>query len=173
MNRRLSIPQLEELGSRILPSGIAHAPSPELPAALVASPMPPQLKHPLAGHGSGAYSTDLIPTDAGTVYHLHGSANLAGLGQVEILGSVTAVGFTTMGRASGRLTLFGNGGSVTVQLLGPEQPGFSRLPHYFHYNVVSGTGAYLHLADSGTLRLDLHPLPTGALGERGSFSLWI
>jgi hypothetical protein len=142
---------------------------------MAVSPLPVQYKHPLAGKGSGVYSTDLIPSDAGTTYHLHGSAKLGGLSDVLVYGTVHAVGFTGSGRASGTLTIFGNGGSVTVEFQGPVQPGFSHLPHYYQYHIVSGTGAYLHLHDSGTLRLDLQPLPTAgpAVGERGSFHLWI
>jgi hypothetical protein len=173
MNRSRFIPQVEQLHSRLLPSATSFAHLAEPPAALVASPVPLHFKHPLAGKGSGVYSTDFIPTDTGTTYHFHGSARLAGLGEVQIRGSLSSVGFTASGRARGTLTFLGNGGLVTVELQGPVQPGFSHLPHYFHYRIVRATGSYLHLAGSGTLRLDLHPLPTGALGERGSFSLWI
>jgi hypothetical protein len=175
MKRQRFLPQVEELGHRVLPSALTLAHVPEAPRAMAASTLPPQYKHPLAGKGSGAFSTDLIPSDAGATYHLHGSAKLAGLGEVVVYGSLHAVGFTSSGRASGTLTLFGNGGSVTVEFQGPVQPGFSKLPHYFHYHIVRGTGAYLHLQDSGTLRLDPHPFPTAgpAVGKRGSFSLWI
>jgi hypothetical protein len=173
MKSRRFVPQVEELGDRILPSALTIANLPEAPQAMVASHLPLQSTHPLAGKGNGVYSPDPIPADAGPVYHLHGSAKLAGKGEVLIGGSVSAVGFIANGRARGTLTLIGNGGLVTVELQGPMQPGFSSLPHYFHYRVVSGTGAFAHLADSGTLRLDLHALPTGAIGARGSFSLWI
>jgi hypothetical protein len=171
MNRQRLMPQVEELGQRVLPSAVALMPPKAAPA--LAAPLPPQLKHPLSGRGSGVFSTDLIPSEAGTVFHLRGSATLAGMGPVEVLGSVTSVGFIQTGRASGMLTLFGNGGSVTVELQGPVQPAFSPLPHYFHYHVTGGIGAFQHLADSGTLRLDFHVVPMGALGERGSFYLWI
>jgi hypothetical protein len=162
---------VEELGQRVLPSAVAAMP-PEA-APVLAAPLPPQIRHPLAGRGSGAFSTDLIPVDAGPLFHLHGSAKLAGLGSVLVYGTVGGVGFTQSGRAGGTLTFIGNGGSVTVQLLGPVQTAFSPLPHYFHYQITGGTGAFQHLADSGTLRLDFHPVWTGALGERGTFSLYI
>jgi hypothetical protein len=171
MNRKRFIPQVEELGQRVLPSAIVGTPPEAAPA--LAAPLPPQLKHPLAGRGSGAFSTDLIPVDGGQVYHLHGSANLAGLGSVLVYGTVGGVGFTQTGRAGGTLTFFANGGSVTVQLLGPVQTAFSPLPQYFHYQITGGTGAFQHLADSGTLRLDFHALPTGSLGAHGTFYLYI
>jgi hypothetical protein len=46
---------------------------------------------------------------------------------------------------------------VTVSLEGPLQGGFSALPSRFTYRVVSGTGAYAHLTDQGTLHLTLRP----------------
>jgi hypothetical protein len=173
MKRFRTVPQVEELGSRVLPSAIALARPPEPLVPIVPSPIPVVFKHPLAGMGSGVYSSFPIPTDAGLVRHLHGSAHLAALGEVMVGGTVTGVGFTAEGRATGTLTFIGNGGTVTVELQGPVQSGFSPLPHYFHYQVVQATGAYAHLSDSGTLRLDFHPLPLGAMGERGTFSLWI
>ena len=184
MKRLRTVPQLEELGALVLPSAIALAPHPEPAAAMIPpeplvppikppSPLPVVYKHPLAGMGSGVYSSFPIPTDAGLVRHLHGSARLAALGQVMVGGEVTGVGFTAEGRASGTLTFIGNGGTVTIKLQGPLRSGFSPLPHYFHYQIVKATGTYAHLSDSGTIRLDFHPLPLGAMGERGTFSMWI
>src|ERR1700730_7530393 len=91
MNRQRFVPQVEELGQRVLPSAIGLTPPEAVPA--LAAPLPPQLKHPLAGRGSSVFSTDLIPSEAGRVFHLRGSATLRGMGPVEVLGSVTAVGF--------------------------------------------------------------------------------
>jgi len=184
MKRFRTVPQLEELGARVLPSAVALAPHPEPAAAMIPSeplvppikpptPLPVVHKHPLAGMGSGVFLSFPIPTDTAPVRYLRGTAHLAALGQVLVGGEVTGVGFTAEGRASGTLTFIGKGGTVTIELQGPVQSGFSPLPHYFHYQTVKGTGAYAHLSDSGTLRLDFHPLPLGAMGERGTFSLWI
>jgi hypothetical protein len=173
MKRRFC-PELEELGARILPSVTASFLRPDLQAATFApSSHAGDHKHPLTGHGSGSFSSNLFQADMGLTYHLDGTAHLVGLGQVKVVGDVSGIGFIVMGRASGKLTFTTSRGSVTVVLQGPNQAGFSPLPHYFHYQTISGTGAFLHLADSGTVRIDFYGLSTGTLAESGSFSLAI
>jgi hypothetical protein len=78
-----------------------------------------------------------------------------GRGDVMVTGSVHGVGFMTWGTPGGSLTLLGAHGSVTAELVGPGQAGFAPLPHYFHFRVADGTGAYGNLHEQGTVRVDL------------------
>lgn len=162
---------LEELGARILPSATLVDPPPA--ATALASPSCVAV-HILDGHGHGRYTSDAVQSGAGIEYRLSGHADLAGLGQVKMTGSVHSVGFIQKGRAGGTLTFTNTHGSVTVELQGPEQAGFSPLPERFRYHVVGGSGAYAHLSDSGTLALSQHALPTGdRQGAHGTFTLSI
>jgi hypothetical protein len=118
--------------------------------------------HALAGRGSGAYSNPVnmssLSADQLTTYNFNGTANLAQMGAVKVTGTIHAVGFVFSGQATGKLTFTTSKGSVTVQLTGAIQQGFSPLPEHFSYKVVSHTGsAYAALADSGTLTLNLTP----------------
>jgi hypothetical protein len=56
------------------------------------------------------------------------------------------------------LTLSNGQGNVTLQLTGPEQPGFAPLPEKFHFSVVSATGAYKGLKVKGSIDLKLDPI---------------
>jgi hypothetical protein len=162
--------ELEVLGPRILPSTT-------LPAVPAPAPAPAILStavHILDGTGTGVYSTNRTLPDVGTTYHFNGSANLAGMGAVTVTGSITTVGFMVQGQAHGTLTFANARGSVTVEVLGPSQPGFSALPGHFEFKVISHTGAFSHLWASGTLSLALHPFPTAdLLGGRGTFTLTV
>src|SRR5262249_15189432 len=103
---------LEELGSRILPSA-SPLPAPPAPAqalaALDAHPGP-------QGHGQGTYQTDAVISGAGRDYRLNGAADLAGLGHFAVSGGAHAVGFIQRGHAGGELTFRNDRGSVTLAL---------------------------------------------------------
>jgi hypothetical protein len=158
--------RLEELGSRVLPS--AALPSPSAPAAALTGP--PILL--FSAHGHGGYVTDAVQSDAGALYRFRGTADLAGFGTVRISGWVHAVGFVTRSHAAGELTFTGPHGSVKLRLEGPEQAGFAAPPGRFSYQVVAATGAYQHLAGSGTLGLALAAQPAGhGLPPHGTFTL--
>ena len=163
--------ELERLDARILPSA-TPLPIPSLPAAAVA---PSTAIHILDGHGHGTYTADRIISDAGPEYRLTGTADLAGMGHVRVTGLLHGVGFMAHGRAGGTLTFSNGEGSVTVQLTGPEQPGFSALPQRWDYKVVAHTGAFAHLSTSGTLRLVLQAAPNGDLQTppHGTFTLTV
>jgi hypothetical protein len=174
MTPRRTLMEVEPLGDRLLPS-TAALPLPVPPAAAALTAHPPQ-HHVLAGHGQGQYTQELVPADFGGVFDLQGSADLAGLGRVTVTGRVNSVGFIQYGRAGGALTFANARGSVTVQLSGPEQRGFSPLPQGFHYRVVGATGAFKGLAAQGTLQLVLHASPAApGVGwvPHGTFALTI
>jgi hypothetical protein len=109
------------------------------------------------GQGSGTY-TNGFEFDAGVPYHLTGSGQFVGLIGAKIAGSLYSVGFIRTGHAVGELTFSNAKGSVTIELVGPEQPGFSPLPSKFSYTVEKGTGAYARLTGSGSLTLELSPI---------------
>jgi hypothetical protein len=165
------LPRLEELGERIVPS--AAMPLGDLShldvAAVVHHHHHHTQGHSLAGTATGTYFSPLFYPDAGHSYQLTGRGTFGRLGSVAVKGAVNGVAFIQSGHATGTLTLSNANGSVTLSLVGPEQPGFSRLPEQFNYQVASATGAYAHLHASGTLHLQL--TPTGV--NVGTFSLSI
>jgi hypothetical protein len=172
MTPRRTFLGLEPLGDRVLPSATA-LPMPAAPLTAVLATAQPAL-HLLQGHGRGSYTADAVQSGAGAAYRLQGTADLAGLGRVTVSGLVHAVGFIQHGHAGGELTFTNGRGSVTVELLGAEQPAFSPLPGAFHYRVVAGTGAYKDLTGEGTLQLALHPGAAGTGGTpHGTFALTI
>jgi len=161
--------KLEELGSRILPSSTTL---PFLPGSTPARVRPAH--YALEGLGSGTVATP--PTNTAQQHKLTGTANTADLNRVSVSGSVSGVGSTPRGYATGTLTFTNARGSVTVQLTGlTEQTAHSPLPKYFRYTIVSSTGDYRHLQQHGTLRLDLQPAtvaPSG-LTTPGTFRIAI
>jgi hypothetical protein len=172
MAPRRTFLELEPLGDRALPSATA-LPVPAAPLTAALASTQPAL-HLLEGHGRGSYTGDPVQSDAGAEYRLQGTADLAGLGRVVVSGSVRSVGFIRRGHAGGALTFTNGRGSVTVELLGPEQPAFSPLPQAFRYRVVAGTGAYKGLASQGTLQLAFHAGAPGVWGApHGTFALTI
>jgi hypothetical protein len=102
-----------------------------LAGALLAIParvIPPP-HHELVLHGllQGTYSASSFP-DAGTTYALSGQGQVAPLGPTGVTGSPHSLGFILHGHAGGTLTLSDARGTVTVQLTGPLQNGFSPRP---------------------------------------------
>jgi hypothetical protein len=120
--------------------------------------------------GLGTY-THGVESDAGVQYQFTGAGKFFGLHDAEISGSLYSVGFIARGHAGGELTFTNAKGSVTIELVGPEQPGFSPLPGTFHYTVKKGTGAYAHLTGSGSLSLKLSPTTDQGLTVDGDFTL--
>jgi hypothetical protein len=119
--------------------------------------------------GLGTY-THGLERDAGVQYKFTGAGQFFGLHDAEISGSLYSVGFIARGHAGGELTFTNAKGSVTIELVGPEQAGFAPLPGTFHYSVKKGTGAYAHLTGSGSLSLKLSPM-NGQGMSGGEFTL--
>jgi hypothetical protein len=166
--------KLEELGGRVLPS--VTLPTPPVAGALAATAQP--VVSPLSGQGQGTYTNPAVPgaltVDGLTTYNLKGTANLAGMGQVTVTGTIHSVGFVITGQATGVITFSNSKGSVTVQLTGPLQAGFSALPTTFSYQVVAHTGAFAHLNAKGTLGLLVAPQTFNYIPQpQGSFALSI
>lgn len=168
MSLRRTTLRVEELGQRTLPSVTVAPPAP-LPSVAIQ-----QTVHPMTGSGRGDFAQAAPAPGSSEAYRLNGIIRVAGMGEVRVTGSVHTVGNTREGTAVGTITLSNARGSMTLRLEGPKQAGFSELPKYFRYRIVTGTGAYTRMTDSGLLRLDLTPGPrVGSVGARGTFSLAI
>jgi hypothetical protein len=159
--------QVEQLGERIVPSTLSVLDVfPFLrqnPFAVLAASPPSSTPRPLAGQGQGAFigSGGLI-ADTGVTATLIGTADLASTGHVSLSGSILGAGFVAVGHARGTLTFSNVAGSVTISLTGPQQAGFAALPSTYQYQIVSGTGKFLHLSDFGTLTLTMKSTPASA-----------
>jgi hypothetical protein len=116
------------------------------------------VQSPLHGTIEGTIKHQMGMPDAGAVFALHGAADLAGLGQVNVTGTIHGVGMLAQGHATGTLTIANAHGTVTLSLVGPVQSGFSALPGQFHFKVVGSTGQYRGLVDEGNLTLELSGL---------------
>jgi hypothetical protein len=155
---RLNVLSLE---SRLQPSATAALPAEGLPPARVALPAPaaaPAVARPLSGWLAGQARAVVAPpiVDAGLAYTLSGRASLAGLGAVTVEGRLRGVGFLATGHALGTLTLtkIGDPASrVTLELTGPEQPGFSQLPAQWSARATHGTGTFAHVGGTATFTL--------------------
>lgn len=161
-------------------TAISHPAAPVLPA--VATPTKttpaPILTHALAGIGSGSYVCTLKYADTPSGFHFNGTAELLGMGKVSVQADIYGVGFKTRGQASGQITFSNAKGTVKIEVHGPIQARLSTLPEWFQYKVVSATGQYSQLRDSGTLRLsrtpDAIPIRGGLqFHETGSFRIRI
>jgi hypothetical protein len=159
--------RVESLESREAPSALT--PPPPAPPAVV------RQQYALTGNAAGVFHGDEVQSGAGLKYHLDGSAQLAGPGQVSVSGTISAVGFIQRGRAGGTLTLSNGRGSVTLEVTGlREQGSFEALPKYFRYRVTGGTGEFHGLAESGTMRIDLLASASGPmLAPHGTFRIAI
>ncbi len=126
-------PAVETLEARSLPSTL-HAAS--------------QALH-LSGQIQGTWHRQPTLPDTGTLQVFSGNGSIQPLGQVQATGSLRAPGFVATGHTTGSFTLTAGPGSVTVQLVGPKQRGFSQPPASFTYTIVSGTGSFAGASGSG------------------------
>lgn len=128
----------------------------------VGTPVPPARVRPttgghLNGQGGGTDTGSHAVPDVGVGFDLSGTVSLAGMGTFDLTGWVRGVGFAARGRATGRVVLADARGTIALDLRGPLQPGFSRLPADFAYTATAGTGAYRRLAAAGTAHFAFSP----------------
>ena len=166
---------LEPLGARILPSanpvlGVRETSDGAFPTAHLSTGTVVTPSNSIDGLDGTAHGTlrqfTGIPADIGLRYSLDGSGKLGGLDTFAVKGVLHGTGFLAQGQATGVLTLTNRHGSITVKLLGPEQPGFSKLPGHFRFTVAAGSGAYKSFHDSGNVTLTIQ-----AHGAGGAFRL--
>ena len=151
-------PVLETLDARALPSAVPTAPADPVPVVVVSAP---PASHPLHGTGQGGYTDPTFggPVDAGVSHTLHGTVTLQGLSTFDLSGWVGGTGMVLNGRATGHLVLTNAKGTLTVELHGPIQPGFSPIPSELVYSISGGTGAYAHAKGYGVTNLSFMPYP--------------
>jgi hypothetical protein len=116
----------------------------------------------LSGEASGRWSTSFGNPDVGRTTNLIGNGTISPLNAVSVTGSLHAPGFIARGRATGMLVLTNAQGSVTLQLRGPLQKGFSARPSTFSFRIVDSSGAYARSIGRGTAQISLleaDPLP--------------
>ena len=90
---------------------------------------------------------------------LSGSTSLGSLGTFQMTGWLQGVGMLATGRATGELILSNSQGTITLELHGRTQPGFSPLPSEMVYSVSQTTGAYSHLSGYGVVDMQRTPTP--------------
>jgi hypothetical protein len=158
-------PSLEQLDDRTLPSGSFAAdgfaaPLGTLDQSLQALPGAPLVQSGPAqqqllpiGMVHGSWTTKPTLPDAGTIQELQGSGFFPSLGQVQMSGTLHTPGFIREGRTTGTLVLSNARGSITLQLVGPPQPGFSPPPSTLQYTITGGTGAYAGASGQGMVTL--------------------
>ncbi len=105
-------------------------------------------------HGTGAGN---FTSNSATYRLTDGTASLEIMGQVNVTGSIKGIGFATIGRATGKLTLTNSQGSVTLSLTSPVRHGFVPLPTQFQFKVTGSTGVYKGLNKSGSIDLTFTP----------------
>lgn len=94
--------------------------------------------------------------DAGSVVTFHGQGQITPLGTVRVSGSLHGTGFIQSGTAGGTIQLSNNRGTVTLNLQGPSQPGFTPAPSgTYQFSLVKGTGAYAKDLADGTVDVSL------------------
>jgi hypothetical protein len=165
-------PQVEPLDGRIMPTSVIGRHSAVLPGtAFVAPalPRPPAPSHQLAlsGQITGTWAPVLVVPDLGRPQTLKGAGSVGPLGSVQASGSIATPGFVLTGWSTATITLTRATGSVTLQLIGPPQPGFSPPPGTFHFTITGGTGAYAGATGQGTATLT----ETRAAAGGGTFKM--
>ena len=128
----------------------------------------------LNGEVSGSFSAHTFP-DVGTSYTLSGQGQVQPLGPTNVTGVVHSLGFIFQGHAGGTLTLSNSKGTLTLELTGPLQSGFSPLPNQFNYEIMGGTGDYANATGRGTASLELFwlslPITPNPFEHQGLFDL--
>jgi hypothetical protein len=149
MSRKSSRLRLESLSERLVPSTTQPLPPVPAPVAVV------QPAHPLAGRGTGDFSSHHGNPDTGTTFHIHGTMTTQGLGKVTVAGDIHGPGFIKSNTYTGRLYFRTGHGRVVVELTSFRPAGPAGLPVWYHYQIVGGSGPFTKMHDSGSLRLDV------------------
>ena len=141
-------PTVEPLEERKAPSTL-HLTASITPAALVRG------AHYLFLNGTadGTFKSTPSPIpDLGSSIQLRGHGKLTTLGKVEVSGNLVGTGFIASGNAGGAIKLTNAKGSLTLNLTGPSQPGFT-VPQAgtYQFTFEKGTGAYAKDVSDGSV----------------------
>jgi hypothetical protein len=158
MNRRTLL-RVEELDARIAPTSLAIPGLSMLPTQMPAgifSVRPGQTTPRFTGTAKGDYASFTLDNHAGTEYDLAGTADLAHFGHLQMAGRITSAPANHAGVAAGLVGFFTLRGSVTLKLVGPQQPANSPLPAHMTYTVVASSGIYAGIHSTGTVDVTLN-----------------
>jgi hypothetical protein len=169
-------PPVTDRGPVPMPVAIVH-PAPPV-TGRGPGPMPVAIvhpAHPLTGRGTGEFTSQHKNPDTGSAFHLNGKAMVQGLGKVTVNGDIHGPGFIKSDIYTGRLTLRTGHGQVVVELTSFRPAGPAGLPVWYRYHIVSGTGPFKTMHDSGSLRLDvqLDPSMGPSADQHGTFRMTI
>jgi hypothetical protein len=159
-NRRNRPLEVEPLESMMLLSGLTMVNRPAMAAPIVTS-MPQPVSVSLSGTTRGIYAFSNFNPDLGTAYSLSTSGKFANYGPAVVFGNLHSLGNVASGQATGTLFVIVPGGTLTLRLTGPTQPGFSPLPTTFSFVVTKGTGKF-HNAPMGSGTVDVALKPFGS-----------
>ena len=152
MRRRQTGYVSEVLECRLVPASLVAIQQPA-PFAPVEPPLLNSIHH-VFGTVQGTYSSPgFFGIDAGVTNTFQGHGSLPLLGQVQFQGTLQGIGNIAFGQANGVITLSNSQGSLTLELVGPNQKSFAPLPQDFQFSVVSGTGAFASIQLTGTIHL--------------------
>ena len=152
MKRSARRPQVEALENKAPLSAVGMMAIPHETTAIVSQRVP---RHHIALNGTVSGSWTLNPgiPDVGSSQTLTGSGTVKPLGLVSANGTLHLTGFVAVGRATGTLTLANTLGSVTLQLTGTSQHGFSGPPRQLTFKIIAASGQYAGDFDFGTATL--------------------
>jgi hypothetical protein len=148
--------EVEPLESMTLLSGLTMlgAAPVEHPVTVAAAS---QVRVELRGTTRGDYTSEARIPDVGTSYTVFSMGRLARFGPAVVTGNLHSLGFISSGHAPGTLRVVLARGTLTLNLTGPTQPGFSPLPSQFSFVITSGTGRFHNAVGSGTVDVTLKP----------------
>jgi hypothetical protein len=166
-SRRKRPLEVEALESMVLLSTMTSLNTPPVAATTIPLPIIVGLK----GATRGTYSSDQKVPDAGTTYSVLTAGRFEHYGPAAVFGSLQTLGNIASGQASGTLHVIVPGGTLTLKLTGPSQPGMSSLPTEFSFVITGGTGKFHNSVGDpvgkGAVGITLKPNAAGASPTHG------
>ena len=121
-------------------------------------------RHPAGRQCTRSFPPAFRRPDTGSIFQFKGGGKISGFGDPTVNGRIHTIGLIAQGHAAGYLILKGGGGTLTLNLIGPEQiNGPEGLPDVFAFTTRSGTGKFKHVFDSGSIGL-VSTLPGQTIG---------
>jgi hypothetical protein len=158
--------EVESLESMLLLSTLSVN-SPPVAATTIPIPIIVGLK----GSAHGNYTSEQKNPDTGTTYSVFTAGRFEHYGPAVVTGSLQSLGNIASGKATGTLHVIVPGGTLTLTLTGPTQPGLSKLPTEFSFVITKGTGKFHNSVGDpvgkGTVDVTLKPNATGASPAHG------
>jgi hypothetical protein len=160
---------LEELDARVLPGSVTFriltGPTEGVTETSPIAYSPPVYhgyrifaNNPLLveGSASGTYTKTVASTSVSASYAISGSIDLFGFGNLNLSGTIHAVG-VNQAQADGQLFLTTTTGTITLGLTGPAHGSKGTIPSELIFTVTSATGEYSHAGGQGVIQLAESP----------------